>query len=205
MSRKIFISGNGTDVGKTIVSACLVHALQADYWKPIQAGSLDFSDADFVADLAGESIGEIHSSRFNLTKPMSPHAAADIDKVQINLVDFEIPQTENALIVEGAGGLLVPINKRDTILDIAAHLNLPMVLVCGNYLGSINHSLLSIQAAQSAGIDVLGLIFFGVEVETTEEIILSKTGLKKLGGVYPKGLIDNENIHEYSNQFKNLV
>lgn len=205
MSQKIFVSGNGTDVGKTVVSACLVHALKADYWKPIQAGSLDFSDSDFVADLAADSIGEIHPSAFNLNEPMSPHAAAEIDGIQIELSDFKLPSTENHLIVEGAGGLLVPINGDETVLDVANHLGLPMILVCGNYLGSINHSLLSIQVARDSGIEVLGLIFFGTEVKTTEEIIMSKSGLKKLGGVYPEGLINKENISEYSRQFKTLI
>lgn len=205
MSQKIFVSGNGTDVGKTVVSACLVHALKADYWKPIQAGSLDFSDSDFVADLAADSIGKIHPSAFNLNEPMSPHAAAEIDGIQIELPDFNLPSTENHLIVEGAGGLLVPINQEETVLDVANHLQLPMILVCGNYLGSINHSLLSIQVARDSGIEILGLIFFGKEVKTTEEIIMSKSGLKKLGGVYPEGLINKDNISEYSHQFKTLI
>lgn len=205
MSSRFFISGNGTDVGKTIVSACLVHALKADYWKPIQAGGLEHSDAHLIRGLCGNSIGNIHPSTFNLTEPMSPHAAADIDGVEINLHDLTVPATENSLIVEGAGGLLVPINRKDTILDVARRLQMPMILVCANYLGSINHSLLSIQAIKEAGLGLAGLIFFGELVQTTEEVILDKTGVKKLGGVYPTKKITSHNIHEYSAQFKNLI
>jgi dethiobiotin synthetase len=204
LSRKFFISGNGTDVGKTVVSACLVHALEADYWKPIQAGDLEFGDANRVENLVGTNCGKIHSSTYGLTQPMSPHAAAKIDAVEIQLDRFKIPKTENDLIIEGAGGLLVPLNEHQTIMDLVSQLNVPLILVLGTYLGSINHSLLSISTAKQSNIEIAGVIFFGVRNEESERIILKMSGVKRLGGVYPGEKIIIENIHIYSQQFKKL-
>ena len=205
MSQSIFISGNGTDVGKTVVSACLVHALKADYWKPVQAGDVDFGDSDRIQKMAGESVGDIHPSTYKLTEPMSPHAAAAIDGVDISLTDFRVPQTENNLIIEGAGGLLVPINENETIVDLISHLGAQLVLVCANYLGSINHSLLSIQTAKKVGIPIKGLIFFGERNDESERIIQKMGGVKRLGGVYPTEKVTSSNIHNYSGQFKGLL
>jgi dethiobiotin synthetase len=204
LSRKFFISGNGTDVGKTVVSACLVHALEADYWKPIQAGDLEFGDAKRVKNLVGRNCGKIHSSTYGLTQPMSPHAAAKIDAVEIQLGRFKIPKTENDLIIEGAGGLLVPLNEQQTIMDLMCQLNFPLILVLGTYLGSINHSLLSILAAKQRKVEIAGVIFFGDRNEESERIILKMSGLKRLGGVYPSETITSDNIHIYSQQFKQL-
>jgi dethiobiotin synthetase len=204
LSRKFFISGNGTDVGKTVVSACLVHGLKADYWKPIQAGDLEFGDAERVRNLAGLNCLQIHATTYGLTRPMSPHAAAAIDGVEIQLDQFEMPKTENVLIIEGAGGLLVPMNEHQTIVNLVHHLNVPLILVCGTYLGSINHSLLSISEAKNKRIEIAGLVFFGEQNEESERIILKMSGVKKLGGVYPQGKINSENIHLYSQQFQSL-
>ncbi|MFT4680633.1 MAG: dethiobiotin synthetase [Granulosicoccus sp.] len=204
MSRNFFISGNGTDVGKTVVSACLVHALKADYWKPIQAGDLEFGDAERVKSLAASNCREFHSTTYGLTKPMSPHAAAEIDGVEIQLDQIQIPETDNDLIIEGAGGLLVPLNEQQTIISLVGHLNVPLILVCGTYLGSINHSLLSISEAERNGIEIAGLVFFGEQNEESERIILKMSGAKKLGGVYPQGKITSENIHLHSQQFHSL-
>lgn len=204
MTRKFFISGNGTDVGKTVVSACLVHALKADYWKPIQAGDLEFGDADRVKTLAGSNCGIVHETIYGLTQPMSPHAAAEIDGVEIRFDQIRIPEMNNALIIEGAGGLMVPLNEKQTIINLLSHLNVPLILVCGTYLGSINHSLLSISEARRNGIEIAGLVFFGEKNEESERIILKMSGAKKLGGVYPQGKITSENIHLHCQQFQSL-
>lgn len=187
-----------------MVSACLVHALKADYWKPVQAGDLDFGDADRVQNLAGSNCGMTHETIYGLTQPMSPHAAAAIDDVEIRLDKIKIPATDNKLIVEGAGGLLVPLNEKETIIDLVKGLEVPLILVCGTYLGSINHSLLSISEAERKGIEIAGLVFFGDQNEESERIILKMSGAKKLGGVYPQGMISSENISQYSKQFQSL-
>ncbi len=113
--RKIFVTGIGTDVGKTVVSAILTEALEADYWKPVQAGDLDNSDSIKIGNLISNNQTVIHSEGIKLTSPMSPHAAAEIDSIEIKLSDFKFPKTENNLIVEGAGGLMVPLNDKDLI------------------------------------------------------------------------------------------
>ena len=191
-------------MGKTIVSAALVHALKADYWKPIQAGGLDHTDSDVISELAGNRIGKIHPETFLLNTPASPHFAANIDGVSISLGAFKIPETENDLIIEGAGGLLVPLNENDTVLDLIRTLRTPLILVCRNYLGSINHTLLSVLAAKQAGVAVHGLIFFGERNDETERIILKKTGLNRLGGIYSSGMLDADSIMGVSDQFEDI-
>ena len=205
MSKVVFISGNGTDVGKTVVTSCLVHALNADYWKPIQAGDVVFGDSERIQQLAEDRVGKVFPPKFKLTEPMSPHAAAAIDGVSIRLSDFQIPETQNTLIIEGAGGLLVPVNEDETILDLIKYLQVPLILVCANYLGSINHSLLSIGAARQVGIEIVGVIFFGERNDESERIIQKIGDVKRLGGVYPNATITAENIHEYSEQFNSLI
>jgi len=179
--KRLFISGIGTNVGKTVVSAILTEALQADYWKPIQSGDLNYTDNMKVRELVSNSISKFHPERFKLTEPLSPHASAKIDKIKISLTDFKIPSTNNHLIVEGAGGLMVPINHEgDLIIDLIKHLNLSVILVSQNYLGSINHTLLSIQELKSNKIPIEGLIFNGKPTPESEYIIEKISGVKTL-------------------------
>ena len=179
MKKQLFVTGIGTEIGKTVASATLVKKLGAAYWKPVQAGELDYTDTHKVQQWTDcKSFSEV----FALTQPMSPHAAARIDKVQIRLTDFELPRTENNLIVEGAGGLMVPINDTgDLIIDLIKHLNIPVVLVSQNYLGSINHTLLSIEALKTRNIPIYGILFNGEENLETQNYILEHSGLKCLG------------------------
>ena len=169
--RRIFVTGIGTDVGKTVVSAILTEALEADYWKPIQAGDLDNSDSIKVQNLISNEKTVIHTEVIKLNSPMSPHAAAQIDNLEIKLSDFKLPETNNNLIVEGAGGLMVPLNDNDLIIDLIEVLDVEVVLVSQNYLGSINHTILSLDALKNRGIKVLGVIFNGVENTETEKYI----------------------------------
>lgn len=182
MKPTYFVTGISTEVGKTVCSAVLVKALGADYWKPVQSGDLHQSDTMKVAEWNGVTLPDarFHAERWRLQTPMSPHAAADIDGVAIGLDDFTVPQTANPLILEGAGGLLVPLNHHDTLLDLMAHWQLPTILVSRNYLGSINHTLLSVRALQQAGVPIAGLIFNGKPTPTTESVILGMTGLPVL-------------------------
>ena len=177
----IFITGIGTDVGKTIVSSVFVKALQADYFKPIQAGDLHYSDTDKVKELADSQKSNFFSNAYALQTPMSPHAAADIDEIKIDIDQIQRPKTDHHLIIEGAGGLLVPINQQNCIIDLVKKTD-KVILVSRHYLGSINHTLLSHQLLRQKNIDY-EIIFIGDENPTTESIIQEMTGKSPIGRI----------------------
>ena len=183
MAKKYFVTGIGTGIGKTVVSAILTESLHADYWKPIQSGDLDESDTLKVKSLISNSKTIFHQETYRLTQPFSPHKSAKIDGVDILLEEFRLPQTDNALIIEGAGGIMVPINEKDLIIDLIKKLSVEVILVSQNYLGSINHTLLSFKALAVEGIPIKGIIFNGRADEESERYILQYTGLKLLGKV----------------------
>ena len=184
MNKRIFVSGIGTEIGKTFCSAIIVEALNADYWKPVQAGELDQLDSDFVRRAITNTITTIHPEQFLLSQPMSPHAAAKLDGIELKLSDFKVPATTNNLVIEGAGGLMVPINEKgDFIVDLIPHIADEVILISKNYLGSINHTLLSIELLKQRNIPVKGIIFNGDPNPETEAIILSTTGIKCLGKI----------------------
>ena len=183
MAQQYIVTGIGTDVGKTVISAILSEALKATYWKPIQAGDLDNSDSIKVNNWTTDKV-TVLEEKFRLNSPMSPHAAAAIDGVEIQITDIQKPELEGNLILEGAGGIMVPINEKgDTYLDVFEQLNLPIIIVSRNYLGSINHSLMTIEMIQNRGIEIKGVIFSGPSNEATENIILSKTKTKCLARI----------------------
>lgn len=198
MSAHIIVAGIGTEIGKTVVSAVLVEALQADYWKPIQSGGLDDSDTDSVKRLISNSVSQFHPEAYRLTQPMSPHAAAAIDNITIELSRINAPKTANALVVELAGGLMVPLNASLLNIDLVVELGLPVVLVSQNYLGSINHTLLSVEACRTRNIPLLGILFNGPSVETTETFILKYTGLPCIGRIGQEQRITPEIIRQYA-------
>ena len=200
---KFFVTGISTEVGKTIASAILTEALEADYWKPIQAGDLDNSDSHKVAKLISNSKTIIHSNAYALQTPMSPHAAAEIDGIQIDTDAIREPETKNHLVIEGAGGLLVPLNDTDTILDLIQP-NYKVIVVSRHYLGSINHSLLTIEALQQRNLKT-GIIFSGDKHPTTENIILKKTGVPFLGRINQEEIFDKQRIKHYANTFKKTL
>ena len=179
---KLVITGIGTDVGKTVVSSIIAEALKASYWKPIQAGDLDNSDSIKV-DRFTDNVTVLPEA-FRLSEPMSPHAAAEIDGVEIAKDDLDIPEVEGNLIIEGAGGIMVPVNSNGlTFADIIERWNLPTIVVSRHYLGSINHTLLTLEVLQSRGVTIEGLVFVGAENKATEEIILKSTGVKFLARI----------------------
>lgn len=198
----IFVTGIGTDVGKTVISAMLAEALEADYWKPIQAGDLDHSDSMKIENWIHNSKTRIHPEAYRLHTPMSPHAAAEIDGIQIELNNIQLPITNNFLIAEGAGGLLVPINDTDCVIDLIQYLQLPVVLVSRHYLGSINHTLLSIEALQRRNIPIAGLIFNGEPNITTEKIIQQKAEITPLFSLQPLEVINKITIQEMAEKIK---
>lgn len=174
--KRIFVTGIGTEVGKTLVSSILVRALEADYWKPVQAGDLDNTDAMKVERWATNSKSAFHPSAYNLLHPMSPHASADLEGIELDLNDLKIPETENNLVIEGAGGLLVPLNHQQTYADWISE-EVEVVVVSRNYLGSINHTLLTLETLQNRSIKVKGLIISGEENKATEQIIEELSGV----------------------------
>jgi dethiobiotin synthetase len=194
MKKTYFITGIGTEIGKTISSAVLVEKLNADYWKPIQAGDLDNSDTLKVKSLISNEVSKFHTEAFRLTQPFSPHYAAELDGVEINMNQITIPKTENNLIIEGAGGLMVPINQKDLMIDLIQKLNVEVILISKNYLGSINHTLLSIEALKTRNIPIKGIIFNGIKTEASESIILERTKLKYLGRISEMEIVNKSTI-----------
>lgn len=202
MARKYFVTGIGTEIGKTVTSAILTEHLKADYWKPIQSGDLNHSDTIKVRNLISNATTQFHPEAYRLTQPFSPHYSAELDGVNINLAAINLPQTENNLIVEGAGGLMVPLNNQDLIIDLIKKLDLEVVLVSKNYLGSINHTLLSVEALKNRNIPIAGLIFNGDKNEATENIIIKMTGIKVIANILTMPKIDKENITSMAEKLK---
>lgn len=196
-----FIAGIGTDVGKTIASAIVVEALEADYWKPIQAGDLHYSDTDKVKALISNSTSHFFDNAYGLNTPMSPHAAAEIDKVKIDSGLIKEPETKRDLVIEGAGGLLVPINSHQTLCDLIKP-DYKIILVSRHYLGSINHTLLSISELNNRGLKVDGLIYSGDEVPTTESIINEMMSIPVIGRINEEKVFDQAIVRQYADDFK---
>lgn len=167
---KLFVTGIGTEVGKTVCSAILVQYFKADYWKPIQSGDLHFSDSMKIKNWAGENV-VIHPETFRLQLAASPHQSAAEEGILININDFTLPETQNNLIVEGAGGLMVPLSDSEFMIDLIEKLNISVALVVKNYLGCINHSLLSMMALNQRKINLKYLILNGDFPIDTERII----------------------------------
>jgi dethiobiotin synthetase len=156
-----FITGIGTNVGKTIISAIITETLQADYWKPIQSGTIEGKDSDTIRDLISNSKTTIHAESYLLKQPLSPHFAAKIDGIKINLDEILLPTTTQDLIIEGAGGIFVPINETHYVIDIAKKIGCEIILVISNYLGCINHTLLSIDYLVKHHYKIKALVFNG--------------------------------------------
>ena len=194
-----FVTGIDTDSGKTFVSAILCEALKADYWKPVQAGFP--RDADTVKSLTGEST-RIFPEAYILNTPASPHAAAAIDGVTIDLAKFVAPDTQNDLVIEGAGGCLVPLNDTNFVIDIAPEVAVAVILVADLYLGSINHTLLTVEALQRRELPVKGIIFNGKSNPESERIILHHSGLPCLLRITPEETINHETVKRYAERLK---
>ncbi len=201
--QKIFVTGISTEVGKTLASAIITEALQADYWKPVQAGDLDHTDSHKVASLISNIKTIIHPSSYELKTPMSPHAAAEVDGIRIDRFHINEPKTDNHLVIEGAGGILVPLNEEDTMFDIIMP-SYKVVVVSRHYLGSINHSLLTINWLQQKGYDV-SVLFSGDANPHTENIILHKTGVSLIGRIDEESHFDKTVIKRYAEKFKHIL
>ena len=200
---KIFVTGISTDVGKTIASSIIVQSLQADYWKPVQAGDLENSDSHkikfYLSDDNKKSV--IHSNSYKLKTPASPHFAAAIDGIVIDIEKITAPETKNHLVIEGAGGLFVPLNDKDCVIDLIKK-DYKVIIVSRHYLGSINHTLLTVEALKNRKIPIAGIIFSGDENKATESIILNKSNLKMIGRIEDEPYFDQNVIKEYADLFR---
>lgn len=200
---KIFVTGIGTDVGKTVVSAIVTEALKADYFKPVQAGDLHFTDTDKVRQLISNEKTVFHRSAYSLKTPASPHAAAALEQLTIEREKIILPKTDNRLVIEGAGGLLVPLNDTQTIMDLIDS-EYRVIVVSRHYLGSINHTLLTLNLLQQKGFDI-SLIFNGNETKSTEEIILKMTNVPVIGRVDEEDEISENTVLHYAHLFKDKL
>jgi len=181
----LFVTGTDTDAGKTVVSACLVRRLNAAYWKPVQSGTDDLPEGDsgVVAHLAGLEPARILPPVHVYRAPLSPDQAARREGASIALEDFTLPAGDRPLVVEGAGGLMVPLNRDHLMIDLIARLGLPVILVARTALGTINHSLLSLQALKARGLPVAGVVFSGPPNPENVEAIAHFGGAPVLGVV----------------------
>ena len=201
MNDTYFITGISTEVGKTMSSAIVVESLQADYWKPIQSGDLDNSDTMKVKSLISNSISTFFPSSYEFDYPASPHLSAQMEGRHIELAHIKRPHSSNTLVIEGAGGLFVPLNERNTILDLMLHTD-KIVLISRHYLGSINHTMLSVEALQRRGLNIFGIIFSGEENTATESWIASYTQIPIIGRIEEEPFFDKNTIKKYADLFK---
>ena len=198
---KLFITGIGTDVGKTIASSIIVEALEADYWKPIQAGDLDNSDTNKVEKYVSNTTTKFHKNAYALQTPASPHLAAEIDGITIEIDKIIEPKTKNHIVVEGAGGIYVPLNNSDCVIDLIQP-DYKVVVVSRHYLGSINHTLMTIEILKSRKLNVAGIVFSGDENKATESIILEKTNVSMIGRIDNEPYFDQNVIKYYADLFR---
>ncbi len=201
---KIFITAIGTDSGKSLFSAIITEALKADYWKPIQAGFP--TDIEYVKHLISNNISEFIPEAYVLNTPASPHWAAELDGVQLKLDNFYLPETKNEhLIIEGAGGALVPLNDQEFVIDLPQKWELPVILVSNLYLGSINHTLLTLNELKRRRIKLLGIVFNGNSQPSSEEIILKHAGVPCLLKISQEKMIDKETVKKYAKELRDEI
>ena len=190
-----FVTAIDTDSGKTLVSAILCEALQADYWKPVQAGLP--RDADVVRNLIDPAL-TIHPEAYLLRTAASPHASAKLDQLEISINKITIPETERDLVIEGAGGCLVPLNDREFVIDIISAFDAQVILVADLYLGSINHTLLTIEALRHRGLSIKGIVFNGASNAESERIILLHSKLNCILRIKREDSVDKNTIRKYA-------
>ncbi len=193
MTHSIVVTGTDTGIGKTIFSAALTQALGATYWKPVQSGLEEETDTQAVVRLTGcEALPET----YRLDIPASPHYSAEQEGVLIDVDRLSLPQVEGPVVVEGAGGLMVPLTRDTLYIDLFKRWNAPVVLCARTGLGTINHTLLSIEALRKRGCPLLGVAFIGDEVADSERTITEYADVKKLGRLPLLSKITSETLKE---------
>jgi dethiobiotin synthetase len=196
------VAGIGTDVGKTIVSAILTLLLKGDYWKPVQCGDEENSDFSIIKKWLGETDHSIHSPAYSLKAPLSPHHAARLEDISIRIDAIAVPQTSRPLIIEGVGGILVPLTKKNLTIDLFQSWNCQWVIVSKHYLGSINHTLLTIQTLKQRHIPILGVIFNGEPNFDSESAILEISQVPLLGRLLPEPHFNKKTLQRYVKQWQ---
>lgn len=199
---KIIVSGIGTGVGKTVVAAILTTLLDGDYWKPIQCGDEKNSDTHTMKKLIDTNRHHIHPPAYSLKAPKSPHHAARLENNSINLDSIILPETTRPLIIEGVGGILVPLNTKTLCVDLFAKWNCRWIIVSKHYLGSINHTLLTIEALKRRKISIAGIIFNGKVNPDSETAILEISQTPFLGRLLDEKKLNQQTIQKYAIQWK---
>ena len=200
---RIFVTSIDTNVGKTVCSSILCAGLGYDYWKPVQCGDLDFSDSMKVKSYS--PFTKVHAESFQLNAPMSPHEAAKLENMDISINDFKLPKSEE-IIIEGAGGVMVPLNyKGNMIVELASMFEAKVIIVFKNYLGSINHTLLTIDKVKSVGLDILGLLVVGDEVTSSERIIEDATQMNIIARIPIVDRVNQKWVKEQGLKVKNKL
>lgn len=195
LPERIFVTGTDTGVGKTLVCAALMSVFDnAFYWKPIQTGSEEGTDTEWIKRVTGLPNERFIPEAYCFKKPLSPHEAASLENATIDLHSIELPNVSGRLIVEGAGGVMVPINDRYFILDLIKHLGLPALVVSRSTLGTINHSLLTLMALRNAGIDIVGVIMNGPRNESNKKSIEYYGKTFVIAQIEPISVVNVENI-----------
>ena len=200
---RIFVTSIDTNVGKTVCSSILCAGLGYDYWKPVQCGDLDFSDSMKVKSYS--PLTKVHAESFQLNAPMSPHEAAKLENMDISINDFKLPKSEE-IIIEGAGGVMVPLNyEGNMIVELASMFKAKVIIVFKNYLGSINHTLLTIDKVKSVGLDILGLLVVGDEVTSSERIIEDATQMNIIARIPIVDRVNQKWVKEQGLKVKNKL
>jgi dethiobiotin synthetase len=181
MNRSFVVTGTDTGIGKTVFAAALSGAIKGCYWKPIQAGLEGGGDREMVRQLSDLADARLFPEAYRLTTPCSPHRAAELDGIAIDTEALNLPPCDGPLIIEGAGGVMVPITRQFVFADLFARWQLPVILVARTALGTINHSLLSIAALRARDVPIHGIAFVGEAVEDSEATICDMAGVKRLG------------------------
>lgn len=197
MSKQFIITGTGTGIGKTLTSAMLVLGLEADYWKPIQSGTP--TDANTVRELTNLPANRFHDEVYRFEMPASPHIAAESEGRVVDISRLKPPHTSRTLLIEGAGGLMVPVTRTVLMIDVFKQMNAPVILCARTELGTINHTLLSVQALKVQGIPLHGIIFSGPENKDTMKTIIDFSMSKLLGHIPPLDDISAANLLDIFN------
>ncbi len=204
MTRTIAVLGIHTGIGKTVASAVLAEGMDADYWKPVQAG-IEERDAHLVKQLITNGNNRVHDEAILLSQPLSPHTAAAIDGIEVDFTKFTFPETEKILLVETAGGILSPMSATATMADFVTHFKMPAILISQNYLGGINHTLLSVEVLRARGIRLLGIVMNGIANESSETFITKYSKVPVIARIPHFDRLDSASIKAYAAEIKHSL
>lgn len=197
----LFVTGTDTDIGKTLVSAVLMAGTRGTYWKPIQSGLAEITDTQWVQAVTGLPGRHFLPETHRLSQPLSPHASAALDGVRIDLSDFSLPDPlPHHFIVEGAGGLMVPLNEHHFMADLMTRLALPVLLVASSGLGTINHTLLSLEKLRSLGLEIVGVVLNGPLNDSNHRAIEHYGRTRVVARIEPQSVINNAVLSDIFNK-----